>query len=75
MRLGITFSTFNLLHAAHDKILQEAKRFYGYLIIVLQLDPSIDRPEKNTPSKSIIDCYIQLKRSKHVDEIVPYKSE
>jgi len=41
----------------------------------LQLDPSIDRPEKNEPSQSIIERYIQLKGSKHVDEIVPYVSE
>ena len=39
------------------------------------LDPSIDRPEKNGPSQSIIERYIQLKGSKHVDEIVPYVSE
>ena len=41
----------------------------------MQLDPSIDRPEKNGPSQSIIERYIQLKGSKHVDEIVPYVSE
>ena len=41
----------------------------------MQLDPSIDRPEKNAPSQSIIERYIQLKGSKHVDEIVPYVSE
>ena len=41
----------------------------------MQLDPSIDRPEKNGPSQSIIERYIQLKESKHVDEIIPYVSE
>ena len=41
----------------------------------MQLDPSKDRPEKNAPSQSIIERYIQLKGSKHVDEIVPYVSE
>ena len=41
----------------------------------MQLDPSIDRPEKNGPSQSIIERYIQLKGSKHVDEIVPYVFE
>ena len=51
------------------------KRVSDYLIVGLQLDPSIDRPEKNGPSQSIIERYIQLKGSKHVDEIVPYVSE
>ena len=75
MRTGITFSTFDLFHAGHVKMLEEAKQQCDYLIVGLQLDPSIDRPEKNTPSQSIIERYIQLKGSKYVDEIVPYITE
>ena len=75
MKVGITFSTFDLFHAGHVKMLEEAKRQCDYLIVGLQLDPSIDRPEKNGPSQTIIERYIQLKGSKHVDEIVPYVSE
>jgi glycerol-3-phosphate cytidylyltransferase len=75
MKVGITFSTFDLFHAGHVKMLEEAKRQCDYLIVGLQLDPSIDRPEKNSPSQSIIERYIQLKGSKHIDEIVPYVSE
>jgi glycerol-3-phosphate cytidylyltransferase len=41
----------------------------------LQLDPSIERPAKNAPSQSIIERYIQLKGSKHIDEIISYISE
>ncbi len=75
MRVGITFSTFDLFHAGHVKMLEEAKKQCDYLIVGLQLDPSLDRPAKNAPSQSIIERYIQLKGSKHVDEIVPYVSE
>ena len=75
MKVGITFSTFDLLHAGHVKMLEEAKRQCDYLIVGLQLDPSLDRPGKNSPSQSIIERYIQLKGSKHIDEIVPYVSE
>ena len=75
MKVGITFSTFDLLHAGHIKMLEEAKRQCDYLIVGLQLDPSIDRPDKNSPSQSIIERYIQLKGCVHVDEIVPYVSE
>ena len=75
MKVGITFSTFDLLHAGHVKMLEEAKTQCDYLIVGLQLDPSIDRPEKNAPSQSIIERYIQLEGSKYVDEIVPYVSE
>ena len=75
MKVGITFSTFDLLHAGHVNMLEEAKSQCDYLIVGLQLDPSIDRPEKNAPSQSIIERYIQLKGCKHVDEIVPYVLE
>lgn len=75
MKVGITFSTFDLLHAGHVQLLEEAKRQCDYLIIGLQLDPSIDRPENNGPSQSITARYMQLKGSKHVDEIVPYASK
>ena len=73
--VGITFSTFDLFHAGHVKMLEEAKSQCDYLIVGLQLDPSIERSEKNKPSQSIVERYIQLKGSKHVDEIVPYVTE
>ena len=74
-KVGITFSTFDLFHAGHVKMLEEAKTVCDYLIVGLQLDPSIDREEKNTPSQSVIERYIQLKGSKYVDEIIPYVRE
>ena len=75
MKTGITFSNLDLFHAGHVKMLEEAKRQCDYLIVGLQLDPSIDRTEKNRPSQSIIERYIQIKESKYVDEVVPYVSE
>jgi glycerol-3-phosphate cytidylyltransferase len=75
MRVGITFSSFDLLHAGHVVMLKEAKKQCDYLIVGLQLDPSLNRSNKNTPSQSIIERYIQLKGSKYVDEIVPYVLE
>ena len=75
IKVGITFSTFDLFHAGHVKMIEEAERQCDYLIVGLQLDPSLDRPDKNSPSQSIIERYIQLKGSKHIDEVVPYVSE
>jgi len=74
-KVGITFSTFDLFHAGHVKMLEEAKRVCDYLIVGLQMDPSIERPQKNKPVQSIVERYIQLKGCKHVDEIVPYVYE
>lgn len=75
MKIGITFSAFDLLHAGHIKMLEEAKRQCDYLIVALQTDPTIDRPEKNRPTQSVVERYIQLKGCVHVDEIVPYATE
>jgi glycerol-3-phosphate cytidylyltransferase len=75
MKIGITFSAFDLLHAGHIKMLEEAKQQCNYLICGLQTDPTIDRPEKNKPTQSVVERYIQLKGCKFVDEIVPYATE
>ena len=71
MKVGITFLTFDLFHAGHVKILEEAKRQCDYLIVGLQPDTSIDLHEKNGSSQSIIERYIQLKGSKHIDGLYP----
>ena len=56
-------------------MLEEAKSVCDYLIVGLQLDPSIDRPEKNKPIQSVIERYIQVSSCKFVDEVVPYVRE
>ncbi len=75
MKTGITFSAFDLLHAGHIKMLEEAKSKCDYLIVGLQTDPTLDRPEKNKPIQTVVERYIQLKGCKFVDEIVPYATE
>lgn len=75
LTIGITFSAFDLLHAGHIKMLEEAKQNCDYLIVGLQTDPSIDRPDKNKPAQSVVERYIQLKGCKFVDEIIPYTTE
>lgn len=74
-RVGITFSTFDLLHAGHVQMLREAKDQCDYLICGLQVDPSIDRSEKNSPVQTIVERYVQLHAIEYVDEIIPYTNE
>ena len=74
-KIGITFSTFDLLHAGHVAMLREAKTVCDYLICGLQVDPSLDRPEKNKPVQTLVERYVQLSGVKYVDEIVCYQSE
>ena len=75
-KIGITFSTFDLLHAGHIAMLAEAKNHCDYLICGLQTDPTIDRPDtKNKPVQSIVERQIQLAACRYVDEVVVYSTE
>jgi glycerol-3-phosphate cytidylyltransferase len=75
-RIGIVFSTFDLLHAGHIAMLAEVKNHCDYLIAGLQTDPTIDRPDtKNPPVQSIVERQITLSATRYVDEIVVYQTE
>jgi len=75
MKIGFTCSTFDLLHAGHIMMLREAKSQCDYLIVGLQLDPSLDRKEKNSPIQSIVERQVQLSAIKYVDEVLLYSTE
>ena len=76
LKIGITFSTFDLFHAGHVAMLAEAKNHCDYLIAGLQTDPTIDRPDtKNRPVQSIVERQIQLAACRYVDEVVVYQTE
>ena len=75
MIVGFTCSAFDLLHAGHVAMLREAKSQCDYLICGLQVDPSLDRSEKNTPIQTIVERYTQLQAISYVDEIIPYVTE
>ena len=75
-KIGIVFSTFDLLHAGHIAMLAEVKNHCDYLIAGLQTDPTIDRPDtKNPPVQSIVERQITLSATRYVDEIVVYQTE
>lgn len=75
MKVGFTCSTFDLLHAGHVAMLQEARTKCDYLIVGLQNDPTLDRPNKNRPVQSIVERQMQLKGSRYVDEVWVYNTE
>lgn len=75
MRVGFTCSTFDLFHAGHILMLEEAKKQCSYLIVGLQTDPTIDRPEKNKPVQSVFERFVQLEACKYVDKVIPYATE
>ena len=73
--VGITFGSFDLCHFGHALMFEECKEFCDYLIVGVQSDPSIDRPEKNRPIQSHKERMGIVSSLKFVDEIIPYETE
>lgn len=73
--VGFTCSCFDLLHAGHIVMLEEAKRYCDRLVVGLQVDPTIDRPEKNKPVQTLEERRIQLYAVRYVDQVLEYSTE
>lgn len=75
MKKGFTCGAFDLCHAGHMLMFKEAKKYCDYLIVGLQTDPTLDRPDKNKPIQTLEERKIQLEAVKYIDEIVIYNTE
>ena len=76
MKVGFNCSSFDLFHAGHVTMLKMEKNLCDYLIVALQVDPTVDRPGiKNKPVQSVYERYVQLQGCKYVDEILVYETE
>ncbi len=73
--IGFTCSAFDLLHAGHYLMLEEVRKQCDYLIVGLEIDPSVDRKDKNKPIQSLEERMIQLRACRYIDKIMIYKSE
>ena len=60
VKVGITFSAFDLFHAGHVKMLEEAKTKCDYLIVGIQLDPDtgvdLSNKDKKQINRSLLGC-------------------
>ena|SRR3989344_3955765 len=73
--IGFTAGAFDLTHAGHYLMFKESKENCDYLIVALQTDPTLDRPEKNKPIQTLEERKIQLQSCKYIDEIIVYETE
>ena len=74
--IGFTCSTFDLFHAGHVIMLEECRELCDKMIVGLQTDPTIDRPDtKNKPVQTLYERWAQIKGCKYIDEIIPYETE
>lgn len=74
-RVGIVASCFDLFHAGHILMLYEAKKNCDRLVVALQSDPTIDRPEKNKPVQGMFERFTQVESCQYVDQVIPYDTE
>ena len=72
---GFTCGAMDLLHAGHLLMLKECRGQCDYLIVGLQTDPTLDRPEKGKPIETIEERLMRLEGCKYVDEIIIYDTE
>ena len=73
--IGITFGSFDLCHYGHVLMFKECKQYCDYLIVGVQSDPSIDRPEKKSPIQSHEERLGLVSSIKFVDEVKSYNTE
>lgn len=78
--IGFTCGSMDLLHAGHVLMLQECKKQCDYLIVGLQVDPSVTAAsyrgkKKNKPIETLKERMVRLEGCKYVDKIVVYKNE
>lgn len=72
---GITFGTWDMLHAGHLLFLEECKNNCSWLVVGLHVDPAIERPRKNSPIETLYERYLRLYHCEYVDQIIPYQTE
>jgi glycerol-3-phosphate cytidylyltransferase len=75
-RIGFNCSTLDLFHAGHVTMLKVEKQHCDHLIVALQSDPTIDRPDtKNKPVQSLYERFVQISACRYVDEVLVYETE
>lgn len=73
---GLIAGCFDIIHPGYIRMFQDAKSVCDHLIIALQSDPTIDRPEsKNTPIYSVEERLLIISSIKYVDEVIQYSTE
>ena len=74
-KIGFVAGVFDFVHSEHCILFEQCKRYCDYLIVGLQTDPHIDRPEKNKPVMSVEERIIMLRANRYVDAVIVYEKE
>ena len=77
---GFTAGSFDLLHAGHILMFKEIRAQCDFLIVGLQIDPSVTEEsyrgkKKNKPLETIEERKIKLEGCKYINQIILYNTE
>ena len=76
MKVGFTCGAFDLMHFGHIRMLRRCRLRCDKLVVGLQTDPSIDRPDtKVRPIQTVMQRIEMLEGIKYIDDILLYTTE
>ena len=75
MKIGVLAGCFDIMHPGYIYMFEEAKKNCDKLIVLLQTDPTVDRPEKNKPILSVDERITILTSIKYIDGFFCYTTE
>ena len=76
-KTGFLAGCFDLIHSGYIKMFADAKCQCSHLLVALQSDPTLDRPNshKRKPIQSLEDRRIILESISYIDEVIEYSTE
>ena len=74
-KVGIVCGAFDVIHPGYIRMFMDAKTVCEKLIVLLQIDPTLDRPEKLKPTQSVKDRELILRSIRFVDDVRCYTTE
>jgi glycerol-3-phosphate cytidylyltransferase len=75
LKICIAASAWDLLHNGHILFLKEGKEKSDLMVVFLQTNPRVDRPEKNLPILSFEERRVMIEGCRYVDKIFVYTTE
>lgn len=73
--IGFIAGSFDVIHPGYIYMFEESRNNCDYLIVALQDDPTIERPEKLKPILTLSERIKILRSIKYIDVVVTYNTE
>ncbi len=75
VKIGIIAGSFDVIHPGYIAMFKQAKEYCDYLIVALQTDPTVERPEKCKPILTFEEREEILLSIKYINEVLRYTTE